>query len=229
MRVFLLLIAMGLLALPALGRSDRSETSYVASEVHEAGPALFYRVTGEQRTELWAVDCTAPLRGCVARAPGLTLRVAPDLSVWALAAASASARISVQHRNYTRDAPDLFFRPLAFDEIAELSRPNSFILIEDGATHLRISTQGLGQVASYLRWVQSPTAHTLRDARLWPKGGALQEDAMSPEVLERYEILQRRQTEALRQQVPRTKPQIEFAIQAQGGRSFFEPQGRDGY
>ena len=93
----------------------------------------------------------------------------------------------------------------------------------------RTRTTALNPVVSYLRWVNGDTARTLRDARLWPEDGTLNTAEMSDVVLERYEVLQRRRNEGLRQLVPSTKPQIEFAIQAQNGSSYYSSTGDSGY
>jgi hypothetical protein len=218
------------LLLPSWGTSDQSKDRWLAHEIMIDGPALFYSVENDLRRELWSVHCSQPLRGCVARANGLALRLDSSMRPWLIAAASAEARISLQEKNYTSDVPGLFSAPLSDEMLARLSAPDSFVVIEErGRVIQRTRTEAIARVASYLRWVNGDIARTLRDARLWPDEGRLDPADMSPSVLERYEVMQRRRKEGLRQLVPSTKPQIEFAIQAQGGTSFYSPTGKSGY
>ena len=199
---------------------------YIADEISIDGPALFYGVTNELRQELWSVHCAQPLRACVARSPGLVLRIDAEMQPWLIAPATPGVRISIQDRNYTQDTPNLLTGPLKADRIKKLSGENSFVIIEEnGRVIQRTRTTGLDRVIDYLTWVHGNTAHTLRDARLWPRNGDIRVQDMTPEVLERYEVMQRRALEAQRQLVPSTKPQIEFAIRAQEGDSFYDPQG----
>lgn len=200
------------------------------------GPALFYRNDGSTRKALWRVDCSLPLRGCVARAEGLILRVDQNRDAWLIAVKSKDARLSVQQRNYTMPLPQVFNAPLTPEIIASLSGPDSFLVIENnGQVLMRAQTQSLDQVISYLLWINSAKARTLRDARLWPdsQAGALNQASLAPDVLERLEILNRREaTQQIghkRQLVPVAKPQVQFAINAQNGHSFYGADGRAGY
>lgn len=208
-------------------RSEAASGFYISDEISVDGPALFYGVSGETRQELWSVYCAQPLRSCVARSAGLVLRIDDKGAPWLIAATLPSSRISIQERNYTQDAPKLFDGPLRADQISKLSGQDAFVIVEEhGRTVLRGRTTGLDRVINYLTWVQGTTARTLRDARLWPRDGDIRIENMSPEVLERYEVMQRRAMEGQRQLVPATKPQIEFAIKAQDGHSFYDPSGR---
>lgn len=216
-----------------LSTSSRSEASvdfYIADEISIDGPALFYGVSEDRRQELWSVYCAQPLRSCVARASGLVLRIDETGAPWLLAVTPPGARVSIQSRNYTFDAPDTFSMPLDAEVIARLAGEQAFLIVEEsGQVVLRSRTTGIDKVVDYLSWIQGSAARTLRDARLWPRNGEIRIQDMTPEVLERFEVMQRRALEDQRQLVPSTKPQIEFAIRAQGGASFFEGEGRSGY
>lgn len=222
--------AIAAFALVLMTNQSRSQTASdfrVADEISVDGPALFYGVSGEFRRELWAVNCAMPLRSCVARAPGLVLRIDDQGQPHLVAAVSPGARISIHERNTTQDHPHLFGRPLPSDIIRRLSEEKTAVVIEEqGRVVLRSSTAGIDRVIDYLTWVQGNTARTLRDARLWPRNQEMRIQDMTPEVLERYEVMQRRAVEAQRQVVPSTKPQIEFAIRAQEGDSFYGPTGK---
>lgn len=214
----------------AMSARGGNQPSYIAHEIMIDGPALFYEASADSRRELWAIDCSAPLRGCVARADGIALRLDENGAPWLLAAAPFDARISIQTRNMTQQVKDIFASPLSQRDIAQLSKPQSFLVIENaGRVVLRTKTTAVASAISYLQWLQSPTGRTLRDARLWPETGPINTEAMEPDVLGRYEILQRRYDERQRQIVPNTKPQIEFAIQAQGGASYYSATGDAGY
>ncbi|MDO6731976.1 hypothetical protein Q4577_18240 [Marinovum sp. 2_MG-2023] len=227
--VFVLAIATFNL-IPNLSKPDTPQNARILDEIAIDGPAIFYEIDKDLRRELWSVDCRQPLRGCVARAPGLVLRVDDHGAHWLIAASHPGARKSVQTRNYTRDTPEILSRPLSADTLAQLSQKNTFLVIEEQSTVvLRAQTTGIAHVAGYLAWINSETARTLRDARLWPKNEPLQTDNMTPDVLERYQVMQRRRLEAQRQLVPATKPQIEFAVRAQSGDTFYSPNGRAGY
>lgn len=230
-RVFLCaaLFAVGLYMLMG-SKSVATPEFYIADEISVDGPALFYAVSEGQRQELWSVYCVQPLRSCVARAPGLVLRIDEDGQPWLITVMSPGARVSVQNRNYTRNMPSIFARPLDREAIKELSGQQSFVVIEEQAqVVLRTRTTGLNKITDYLTWIRGNTAHTLRDARLWPRNGDIRIQDMTPTVLERYEVMQRRAIESQRQLVPSTKPQIEFAIRAQKGTSFYSPMGKSGY
>lgn len=203
---------------------------YVTDEISIDGPALFYGVSGDQRRELWSVHCAQPLRSCVARAPGLVLSVDENGAPWLISVTPPGTRISMQTRNYTRNVPHLFNQALNADSIRRLSAEKAFVVVEEnGSVVLRARTTGLNKVVDYLTWIRGSTARTLRDARLWPRNGDIRVQDMTPEVLERFEVMQRRALEAQRQLVPSTKPQIEFAIRAQNGDSYYAPDGRSGY
>lgn len=199
---------------------------YISDEVTIDGPALFYGVKSDQRQELWSVYCAQPLRACVARAPGLVARIDEAGVPWLIAVTPPGARISIQSRNHTRDVSTLFNQPLDAETIRRLSHEKSFIVVEENSVvMLRTRTAGLDKVIDYLTWLRGMTARTLRDARLWPRNGSIRVQDMTPEVLERYQIMQRRALEAQKQLVPTTKPQVEFAIRAQDGESFYSAKG----
>lgn len=214
------------------GQSSSKETNdfYIADEIAIDGPALFYAVSQDIRQELWAVQCAQPLRGCVARAPGLVLRIDDNFEPWLLSVSQPNARVSLQSRNYTKDIPHLFTRALSDDLIHSLSDEKSFVVLEEnGRVIQRTRTTGLDQVVDYLKWINGNTGRTLRDARLWPRNEDIRIQDMSEEVLERYAVMQRRALERQRQLVPATKPQVEFAIRAQEGTSFYSSTGQSGY
>lgn len=197
-------------------RPGSAAPAELRSEISVDGPALFYAVSGEARRPLWAVHCRLRLRGCIARAPGLVLRLDEAGAPWLLAAVPPGARISLARRNTSQPLPGLLTAPLDPEVLARLSAPGAALIVEDaGQVILQSPTEGLTEVAAYLAWLASDNARTLGDARLWPKGGPLQPEAMTPEVLERFAVQDRRAREAARQLVPVTKPQSEFALRAQ--------------
>ena len=216
-----------LFLVPSYSSSQAADAFHVLDEISIDGPALFYGVSGETRDELWSVHCAMPLRACVARASGLVLRVDDSGNPWLIAAMGPKARVSVQARNTTQNKPELFSRALDSGTITQLADETSFVIIEEnGTVVLRSRTSGLNTVVDYLTWIQGNTARTLRDARLWPRNSEIRIQDMTPEVLERYEVMQRRAVEAQRQLVPNTQPQTAFAIGGQGGDSFFNAAGR---
>lgn len=225
-----LALAGTMLLAPTVVGSREVSDMWVLKEISPDGPAMFYSVENDVRRELWAVHCRQPLRDCVARADGLVLRLDEFRRPWLIAASGPKSRISIQTKNYSKDVESLFARPLNDALVEMLSQKDVFIVLEeDGSVLLRTRTTAIDQVADFLLWISSNTGRTLRDARLWPANGALNTTAMSPEVLERYEIMQRRLTESQRQLIPETKPQVEFAVRSQGGASFFTPRGQSGY
>jgi len=203
MRRALKFIGIGILTvccfwLLAVVTTDKPEKGgRVSYEIAIDGPAMFFRVDQGARREIWAVDCWQPLRGCVARAPGLVLRIDDRLDPWLTAVAMPDARISIQTRNDTIDAPTLFSAALQPEMVHDLSQPDSFVVIEEkGVLIQRTSTEAINRIVSYLRWVNGATARTLRDARLWPDGDILDPNNMSPEAFERYMVMQRRRNAA---------------------------------
>ncbi|CUJ14299.1 hypothetical protein [Cognatishimia activa] len=199
------------------------------------GPALFYLKKNASRHVLWRVNCALPMRGCVAKATGLVLSINNSGQAVLFAAKPRKARVSLQVKNYTYDSLGLLSAPLTEEQISRLSGPKSFVVIESGTeVILRTPTQGIVEVISYLRWMNTPLARTLRDARLWPDHQAeeFNKDRLSLESREHFEVLKRRHAAVPNRQsvlVPVTKPQIEFAIGAQKGNSFFSKSGHAGY
>ncbi len=177
---------------------------YISDEITIDGPALFFGVAGDARQELWSVYCAQPLRSCVARAPGLVLRIDNVGSPWLIAATSQGAAVSVLSRDTLHSSPRLFTQPLDSSMIKRLSQNTPFVIVkEDGKIVLQTATAGIDRVIDYLTWIQGNTARTLRDARLWPRNGDIRVQDMTPEVLERYDIMQRRALAAQRQLDPR--------------------------
>ena len=199
------------------------------------GPALFFKRQSAARYVLWRVDCALPLRDCVAKSNGLALRIDAKGKAHLFAAKPHGARVSLQMKNYVLDSPKLLSDSLSAAQIVQLAKPKSFVVVESGdQVILRTPTEGIDQVISYLNWMNKPLARTLRDARLWPdfQSRNLSKARMSLESLERLEVLQRRHAAAPNRQsvlVPSTKPQIEFAIGAQNGNSYYSGNGRSGY
>lgn len=231
-RVWVVFAALGVSGYLAFGvsRTEAASGFYVSDEISIDGPALFYGVSSDRRAKLWSVYCAQPLRACVARASGLVLRIDEHGAPWLIAVTPPGARVSIQSRNYTQEAERLFSRALDADLIERLSHEKAFVVVEEnGSVILRSRTTGIDKVVDYLTWIKGNTARTLRDARLWPRNGDIRVQDMTPAVLERYEVMQRRALEAQRQLVPATKPQIEFAIRAQDGNSYYSPTGKAGY
>jgi len=180
-------------SLSPITTSAGSPKFYVADEISIDGPALFYGVNGDVREELWSVFCTQPLRSCVARAPGLVLSIDAKGAPWLIAVTGQGAKISVRSRNRDRAFPNLFAEPLSASTIRQLSPNNNSVTVkENGNVVLDTPTTGIDRVIDYLTWVRGNTARTLRDARLWPRNGDIRIQDMTPEVLERYEVMQRR-------------------------------------
>ena len=203
-------------------RTATASEFYISDEISVDGPAIFFGVSGASRQKLWSVYCTQPMRGCMARSRGLVLRVDDLGNARLMAATLPGTRISILERNFSQDRPTLFAQQMDAALVDVLSKEDTFVVLEDDdQIVLHSPTTGIDRVIHYLSWLQSPTARTLRDARLWPRKGELTTQNMTPEVLRRYQIIQRRAVDAKRQLIPYTKPQIEFAIKAQGGRSFF--------
>lgn len=216
--------------LPSLVQTKEPDQISLLREITPDGPALFFSVEDDRRRELWSVDCRQRLRGCTARAPGLVVRLDEEHRPWILASATPETRISIQHKNHIWDTPALLNRPLDTGTLERMSAAKSFLVLEEqGHVVLRVRTEALDEVVAYLRWISGETARTLGDARLWPRDSPISAQNMTPETLERYEIMQRRRLDGARQMVPQTKPQIEFALRAQGGQSFFDNTGRSGY
>lgn len=216
-------------------KHSREESSGIAYAISVDGPALFYIRSNAERRILWRVNCALPLRGCIAKANGLALSVDAKGRAYLFAAKPHGARVSLQMKNYALDSPALLNEALPEALISQIGKPKSFVLVEsEGLVLLRTPTEGIDQVISYLRWINKPLARTLRDARLWPDHQSRNStnEKMSLESLERLEILQRRHAAApnrLSTLIPSTKPQIEFAISAQSGNSFYSNNGRAGY
>lgn len=193
-----------------------------------AGPVTVARIQPEgsaafalspETPPVWTVRCALPLRDCVARSGALVLRVGPDGSARLSAfTGGPDASITIRQSNRAYERNRLFSAPLHPDDVALLDAPSAMLVIDTpAAVILRSPTGGIAEVIAYLAWVQGPEAQLLRDARLWPRDGTLDTSKMSVAVLERYMEAQRRMETGPETLVPYTKPQVEFAIRAQGG------------
>jgi len=218
MKRFVIGVAAGLFVIGAIAifRGDSAPDSedgyYLANEITLDGQAIFYVVQNDIRKELWSVHCRQPMRGCVARTGGLVLRLDEHAQPWLLAAVSPKARISLQSEHYVQDGAGLFSEPLTARKISRLSTRESHVIIEENGTVLhRMRTTGLNDLVSYMRWINSETAHTLRDARLWPRNDSLSIQNMTPEVLQRYETMQRRAIESQRLNIRSADDQLALA------------------
>ncbi len=204
-----IVLMIGVYFFPRADTSDQETAAYLANEITLDGQAIFYLVQEDIRKELWSVHCRQPMRGCVARTSGLVLRLDENAQPWLLAAVSHKARISLKQKNYTQDGQGLFSKPLTPSNISRLSTDESFVVIEENGVVLhRIRTTGLAELVSYLTWIHSETARTLRDARLWPRNDSLSVQNMTPEVLQRYNIMRRRAIENQRLRIRSADDQL---------------------
>lgn len=205
---------------------SRPTEAAIEHDIHRDGSALFYAVVGARRIPVWSVSCRVFLRGCMARGDGIVLRLDADNNPRLLVACSGNGRISILRRNFREDADHITSQPLAEPSIERMSGPDAFLVVEEpDASPVYIRTVGLNAVIGYLRWLDSAPARVLRDARLWPEDGALDLQAAGDEALDRFRLMELRDAAGPRYLVPSTKPQIEFAIRAQGGVSIFPVEG----
>lgn len=218
---FPLLLAMGLwLILPQPHSAAQSVP--VTWHIESYGDAQFFGPNPEDAA-IWHVTCDMPLRSCRARNGSAVLRIT-EAGPALLFFADADTRITQHYDNMAQDLPELADGPLTPALIAQLSRPGSTLFIERGAqTADAIRLDGIDQVIAYLTWVETAEAQVLRDARGWPgpTATALNEEAVGAGALAAYEEFRRRYEMEHPMLVPETKPQIEFAIQAQGGSAPF--------
>ncbi len=211
----------GAVSFPANGDAQDPD---IRHEIRQSGEARFYRVRGSSRRPLWTVSCRMPLRGCAARAPGVILSLHAEGTLRLLGFAPSGARISVLQDGAARLMPGLFQQPLDAETLAVLSRPDSVLIVENKDEVLsRTPVDGIDITAAYLLWLNGAAQAGVRDARIWiaPDG--------TPDPSAPTSVMSARapQDPSLwPQHVPRTKPQIEFAIRAQEGGSFFDPSGR---
>lgn len=188
------------------------------AEIQPEGPALFYAVHDDRRFRIWTVHCRTPLRGCVARAPGLAIRLDANHQPWLITSVAAEAQLSIKqgHRR-PRRVTGLLSRPMDAQTIARLSAPLAQLQVEEGGSLVATTpTEGLDEVISYLAWLKSDTGRALRDARLWPGKAPLDPTTLSPAVRNRLTAERR----ALEAQTDRSTPPT-----AQGQRHILAPTG----
>lgn len=180
---------------------------------------------GKQQSP-WSIQCYQSAHNCIARAPGMALWLDHELGLRFSVAAGSNARISIQERNYTTDAPKILSSALTKNDIHRLSQPNSFIVVEEmGKVIFRNSTFGLDQIyASLLK------ANGGRDPIEWGPVSELKAEEQDAEsaYLPRHSLSAAGATEFPQKLLPSNKPQSEFAIRAQGGNSFFSETGQAG-
>lgn len=219
------IVAVAILGLTlALWPTAGPSSAETIAEIDAGGSATFLRIDAEtgERDRLWTVQCRMPFQGCVARSNQAVLRLDDDGDARITAFAAETDRISVQVQNFTIDRPNIFSRPLSTEDIAILDTPGAFVVIETAAeTQSRFSTHGISLVVEYLRWLNQTTPAPDRDAREFQITDHMQtEYGATPPELAHLMLAEQNAASPRWQLVPYTKPQIEFAIRAQGGESF---------
>lgn len=175
------------------------EKTVLHAEISPSGPAVFYLVTEGSRQRAWTVNCTAPMRGCVARTYGAVVRLDDLGRAWLAVAAAPNSDIVVKHRApWLRTAP-LLSGPLGDETLELLSRPDTALLIvEEGVPDIALQVTGLDEVVRYLAWLQSPLARGLRDASLWPDEGPMDLQGADLALQERYRVIKLREAQSRR-------------------------------
>ncbi|KNG93647.1 hypothetical protein [Pseudaestuariivita atlantica] len=216
---FLGLAVTGSVAFP---RGGGARESNILADIRTDGTAQFLSVNGTNRTPMWTVTCRVQLRGCTARAPGLVLTADRTGVVRLAGYAPWDARISALNYGTSRSIPKVFNEPVDDDVLAILARPGTSLVIERGeVVLLRTQTDGIAMVAAYLRWLARAADRGVRDARAW--SAPVERATAGPSaLLAAYAPVD---PDFMPQPIPRTKPQVEFAIRAQNGASFFDPTG----
>ena len=190
----LFLIVVG--CVTAVAVSARSTpTRVIVVEIETYGGAAFDLVDDERRERLWTVSCRAPLRDCMARKDGLVVSLDRLGNVRLSAFVHPDADVTIAGTETGAAAPLPLGDALTPTQLATLDDRGVGISIAQEESEVVIGTEGLGRVADYLTWVESDTAHALRDARLWPRDGDLDPEEMSEEVRERWRQLRRRMVE----------------------------------
>jgi hypothetical protein len=185
-------LAAAAVAIIVVGLNARAPSATLSLiDIEPQGAAAFASVQGDLRTLGWTVTCSAPLRGCVARSHGAVLRVDANGLVWLSLAVSPEARLAIPGGLFADvDATALLRRPVDPKMLRLMSRPGTHLVVEDPVIAVPpLPTAGIEQVVSYLSWLQSPLARTLRDARLWRADGSLDLTNADPDVRERYRLL----------------------------------------
>lgn len=216
----------GLAVLASLGfpRGGDARDPKLRHDVRQSGEARFYRVQGTVRRPVWTVSCRMPLRGCVARAPGLVLSVHDDGAVQLIGFAPHGAQIRAVTGGAARMMPDLFDAPVTSETLAMLGRPGNILIVETGAEVIsRTALDGVAVVAAYLQWLHRASELGVRDARSWVLPDQTRPLADAPDVMQARAP---QDPADWPHYVPRTKPQIEFAIRAQNGGSVYDDGGR---
>lgn len=170
-------------------------------EVWANGERLFF--TDRCRTQLlWSMDCS-DAGNCIAQHPGLQVAITPSGQVALLGNFPQDARLSYLLDGMIADTPRVFSEPI--DALLES------YLVEGG--QLLIETPDENVEILDLTGFDAIVA-LLRDL----SGRHLIEE--QPTIMSRYESLHHSSKDDPYVFLPATKPQIQFAIRAQGGNPF---------
>lgn len=186
------------------------------------GPDMLLNTPGGPE---WELHCDPlPARLCLARAANVWLWVehrmtGHHITRLAVTPTSVGARISILVGDRLRDAPGLLTQPVNEEMLKALSPASAELVVSTpGGAAARFPVGGAHLAASAILWWYD-TYHT--EIGKWP-GPELATPEAPP--LERYQSEERRRGSAPEIYLPATKPQIQFAIRAQGGTP---PMARD--
>ncbi|PYE85997.1 hypothetical protein [Pseudoroseicyclus aestuarii] len=170
-----LLVVLMLLLLPRLQETRPLSSSgddaarRIVQHIDADGGARFLEEGPEGRRTVWTVTCRVPLRGCIARAPGLVLSMDNRRRPWIIASASPRAQLAIEAGGDRQPAPGLFGAPVPEALLEQLSLPDAALVIEEPDEPAQmLFTAGADSVAAYLGWLQGDAARRSRDARTWP-------------------------------------------------------------
>ncbi|MDT0683175.1 hypothetical protein RM543_10795 [Roseicyclus sp. F158] len=166
------LAALGGLGLASLGAAPARSPDpgwHLFAQIAAEGTARFVSVEEGLRRSAWTVSCRVPLRGCVARGPGIVLRLDGSQAPWLLGPITPGARISLDDGRRREALDGLFARPVPEALVARLSNRQVRLIIEEpGYRDRELTLAGLADVIDYLAWIETHEARTGRDARRWP-------------------------------------------------------------
>ncbi|KAJ55380.1 hypothetical protein ACMU_11840 [Actibacterium mucosum KCTC 23349] len=153
---------------------------------------------GHGTQQVWHAECNET--GCMARTGDLQFFFVSTSEIWVKHPKSTSARVSVFDGWGTVELPNLFFHPVTPAELGHLARPRHWLVLEfpdRPTTHIPLA--GLASIIE--AWAPNAINGSV------------------PNALQHLSDTDPANSVAPWNFVPHTKPQIEFAIHAQGGNS----------
>ncbi len=162
----------------------------LAFDIHPEGHARL-EYDGHDPEVAWVVRCNRPMRDCAARSGHALVRVSDDKVALSLFSVKGTSLVLTDDSSEAWTSSRM--SSLSLQDITTLDALETYVVLV-GARGPETLTRlhGIKDVVAYLRWLQTDEARAVRDARLWPENGELDQASLEGQALFRYQELLRR-------------------------------------